>query len=302
MKKITFLALAILLLPLISPAQWQADMVSSISGGEQQYKVYSDIDHYRYEFIQDGKNGVVIVTPAEKSTAIMLIDEKKVHYTKTDGMMSRMNDPVQAYNSYKKYGGEKIIGEETVEGYNCTKKTIFDGEKELFTQWFSEELNFPVKLIGHWAEDTYMQLSNIQKWDPDQTKFEVPADYTEVDEKLRPVIPEPPPPESWEKIEAKLPINMEVARGMAISFETDEEIHYKVYIENTGDTPAKFVFHEFADGRERSEDEQGPSDWRTRRLYMGEHYNMTFAWKPGFTITFNFYEGTAKMQVEKVEH
>jgi hypothetical protein len=301
MKKNTFFALAIILLPLFGMSQWQADMLSSISGGEQAYKVYSDLHQYRYELTQDGKNLAVIVKPDENKTAILLVDDKKVHFTTTDGMMSRMNDPVQAYHSYKKYGEEKQIGEEEVNGFNCIKKAIFNDDGELFSMWFSEDLNFPVKLVGHWAENTYMQLSAIADWRVDKTLFAIPEDFIEVDEELRPVIPEPPPPQSWEKTETSLPVNMDAKRGMALSFYIDEDVHYKVHIENTGDTPARFIFHEFINGKERSEDEQGPLEWRMRRLYMEEHYNMTFAWKTGFTILFEFYEGTVHMQVEKVE-
>ncbi len=38
--------------------------------------------------------GVVIANPETNITAIMLLDEKKVHYTATDGKLSSMNDPV----------------------------------------------------------------------------------------------------------------------------------------------------------------------------------------------------------------
>lgn len=287
------------MVPGIMFSQWQADMSSSISGGKTDYKVYSNLSKYRYEFIQDGMNGVVIVDPARNITAIMLVDDKKVHNTSCDGMMSRMNDPVQAYIGYKQYGDEKDEGIENILGYECTKTTIYQGDTPLFSRWYSDELNFPVKLLGHWAENTSMELSNIMIWDVDPSFFEVPEDYIEVDENLRPLIPEPPPPEKWETIETSLPINMQVERGMAISFVIEEELHYRVIIENTGGSPLKFVFHEFENGSERPDDKQGPPDWRTKRLYMGEDYNMTFGWKPGFTVVFEFYEGEGKMGVKE---
>lgn len=290
---------ALLLLPVLCQAQWQARMISSISGGEQYYKVYSDLNKYRYDFKQDGMDAVVIVDPAINQTMIMLVDDKMVHYTACDGMMSRMNDPVQAYIAYRQYGEELSEGMEEIIGYKCKKTTIYQGDKPLFSQWYAEELNFPVKLIGHWAENTYMQLSEINDWQVNDTVFEVPDDYMRVDEKLRPLTAEPPPPENWKTTEAILPLDMPVERGMAIRFDIGEEVHYNVTIENTGDTPCKFIFHEYEDGSERPDDKQGPPDWRTRRLYMQEDYNMTFAWKPGFTIIFKFFEGSAKMQVHK---
>jgi hypothetical protein len=297
MKKYSLLIT--LLLPLVSLGQWQAEMTSSISGGETHYTVYSDLTKYRYEFTQDNMNGVVIADPEANVTAIMLVDDRKVHYTATDGMMSRMNDPVQAYNSYKVYGEEKVIGNEEMNGYSCIKKAIFDGEKELFTQWYAEKLNFPVKLIGHWAENTYMELENIRAWEADPAMFKVPEDYIEVDDQLRPVIPEPPPPDAWETSESAVPVDMEVSRGMLIEIPIDETVYHRFIVENTGDTPAKFRFHIFMDGKELPEDRQGPEDFRTRRLHMGEDYKMTHDWKEGYMIKVKVYEGSAQLKIHK---
>lgn len=181
-------AFMLLLLPVFCMSQWQAEMTSTISGGEQHYKVYSDLGQYRYEFNQDGMNGVVISNPSTNVTAIILVDEKKVHYTETDGMMSSMNDPVQAYNATKVYGEEKILGEENMLGFDCIKKAIYMDGKELYTQWFSEELNFPLKLEQNLGEEIgLVQLENIKDWKVDPSFFEVPADYIEVDENLDPV-------------------------------------------------------------------------------------------------------------------
>ncbi|MEA1897366.1 MAG: hypothetical protein U9N53_06845 [Bacteroidota bacterium] len=196
MKKRNYICcfIILLILPAVSMGQWQANMFNSISGSEKHYKVYSNLNQYRYEFDEDGMSGVVIANPETNVTAIMLLDKKKVHYIATDGMQSSMNDPVQAYNNYKANGEERIIGNETIAGYECIKKELYHGEQKLFSQWFSEELNFPVKLTGHWAENTYMQLNDIQDWDVDPAMFVVPDDFLEVDENLDPVISEPPPP------------------------------------------------------------------------------------------------------------
>lgn len=192
MKKISIICslIAIVCFPILCAGQWQANMTSSLSSDEKEYKVYSDLIQYRYEFEEDEMNGVVIVNPETNVTAIMLLNEKKVHYTPTDGMLSGMNDPVQAYNNNKKYGTEKIYENESIMGYDCTKKTIYQGENKIITQWFSADLNFPVKLEGHWSENTFMQLNNIKDWTVDPDIFMVPDDFIEVDDNLNPVIKE----------------------------------------------------------------------------------------------------------------
>lgn len=293
------LFLAILLLPLISYSQWQADMINSVQGNIQEYKVHSDGNQYRYDFTSEDMNGAVIVKPDENLTAILLPNEYMVHYTPSDGMMSRMNDPVQAYQSYLQYGTEKIEGEEMLNGYRCIKKVIIRDEEPMVTQWFSEKLNFPVKMIVHYTENTYMELRNISQWKPGPSVFVVPEGFVEVDSEMRPVIPEPEPPAEWEEIAVSVPVDMTVSRGMLIIVPIDETVYHKLIVENTGDTPMKFIFQMFKNGIELPESEQGTIDYRTHRLYMEEKYNITHNWKAGQVIKIRVYEGQAKLTVMK---
>lgn len=185
------LPLILLLLPLISLGQWQGNMVNNLSGNEISYTVFSDLDQYRYEFAEEGMNGVVIVKPAINQTAILLVDEKKVHYTPCDGMLSKMNDPVQAYFGFLETGNESEEGYESVEGYDCIKKTASaDDGTIVFSMWFSEELNFPLKIKAHQSEGPgLMEITNIQNWKVDPSVFEVPDDYVEVDKNMKPLSP-----------------------------------------------------------------------------------------------------------------
>ena len=301
MKKLilSLLGIALFLFPLTSTGQWQAKMTSTISGGEQHYTVYSDMNKYRYEFNQDGMQGIVIVDPEKNITAILLPNEKMVHYTATNGMMSSMNDPVQAYENYKQYGEEKIEGTESAYGFQCIKKVLYQGEKKLFSQWFVEELNFPVYLEGHWADKTFMELQEIKDWEVDPGMFKVPEDYLEVDEEQRPVIPEPEPPESWDIKDLAVPVDLSMSRGMAVNVAIDETVYHKFQIVNTGDTPAKYVYHIFADGVELPDDVQAPEEYRTNRLYMEEDHKATMNWKAGWVILFKVYEGNLNLKIFK---
>ncbi len=300
-RKFFFSIIVLLIIPIVSLGQWQADMslAASVAPGEQ-YKVYSDLSQYRYEFNQDGMDGVVITNPSTNVTAVMLVAEKKVHYTKSDGMMSAMNDPVQAYNASKIYGEEKILGEENILGYDCIKKAIYYDDKEIYIQWFSEELNFPVKLeqmLGQ--ESAITQLENIKDWKIDPSFFEVPDDYIEVDENLNPVIPEPPPPDKWERLDVTIPIDMKLSRGMEVMVNADEILYYKANYNNIGDSPAKFSYHSYKNGEELTDAMQGPLDYRTIRLYKGEKHQMTFNWKEGQSILIKVYEGDLDLKIHK---
>lgn len=299
MKKLSLVFILAFLSSLLSLGQWQAEMTNSMQGIVQKYVVHSDGNLYRYDFTSDEMNGVVIVNPTKNITAIILVDEQKVHYTTTDGMMSQMNDPVQAYPAYSVYGEEKNEGNESINGYSCIKTVIIYDEKPLITQWFSEELNFPVKIENHSAEDTYMLLENIKPWKPDPSTFIVPEDYLEVDDEMRPAIPEPAPPEEWDEKEVSVPVDMQVSRGMIITVPILETVYHKMKIENTGDTPAKFIYHMYVDGLELPDDVQGPEYRRSDRLYMGEAYSMTHTWKAGQVIKIMLYEGNASLKIYK---
>jgi hypothetical protein len=296
MKKI--ILIMPLLLPLFTLGQWQADMVNSMQGNIQEYKVHCDGINYRYDFSGDF-TGVVIVKPELNQTAILIVEEKKVHYTNTDGMMSQMNDPAQAYAGYLQYGTEKIFENQEVNGYKCTKKVVYQGEKPLISQWFSEELNFPVKMENHYSEGTFMHLDNIQYWKPNPSIFKVPEDFIEVDDEMRPVIPEPEPPTEWEEVVSSVPADLEIKRGMLLKIPIDETVYHKMEVNNTGDTPCKFIFKIFVDGVESGEDVQGPEEYRTRRLYMEESYKLTHNWKAGQEIQIYIFEGTGLLKIYK---
>lgn len=296
MKRLLLLVL-ILTCSLQVFSQFQAKMINSMSGTERTYMVYSDLNQYRYEFEEDGMKGVVIVTPGANQTAILIPEKKFVHQTTCDEMMSRMNDPVQAYETYKKYGTEKTTGKETLEGYECITKEIYQGETKVFSAWYAEKLNFPVKIIAHSAENTYMELKDIKKWKSEPSYFEIPEDYTEVDEQMRPIIPEPPPPESWETTEVSIPYDGIVKRGMKIKMTIPETVYYKLATVNNGVTPTKFTYHLYENGEKLPWDVVGNDDLRTKRLFMEEKSIKTFDWKAGWTLVVEVYEGILDLKV-----
>lgn len=187
MKTLRVIILSLLVFPLTCSAQWQADMVNSMQGSIQNYKVHSDGSKYRYDYSPGDMNGVVIVDPETNVTAIILVDDQMVHYTPSDGMMSRMNDPAQAYQSFLQHGKEEIQGSEEINGFKCIKKVVMQDGNPLVTQWYSEKLNFPVKMVVHSDKGTYMELNNIQKWESDPDVFVVPEGFIEVDEQMQPV-------------------------------------------------------------------------------------------------------------------
>lgn len=278
-------------------AQFSATMKNMVSGSEQIYQVYSDGENYRYEFIEESTEGIVLVKPTLNQTSILMPDNKFVHHTTCDDRMSRMNDPVQAAYWFKQAGEEKKEGEEKIGEYVCQKIVLFQGDKKVFTLWQSDQLNFPIKIENHYSKNTHMELVDIKEWKVNTSYFVVPADYTEVDDQMRPLIPEPPPPESWVTKKMSLPINAVFKRGDKLMFDIEATENHKLIAKNNASGPAKFIRKELRDGSELPEDEQGPVSYRTKRIFNGEKISNTFQWKAGSQVIIEVYEGELHIEV-----
>ena len=272
-------------------------MLNVVNGKEQSYDVYSELKQYRYEFVEDNMKGIVIVNPDANKTFILFPENKLVHKTTCDGMMSRMNDPVQSYMWNKKYGEEKSAGDEEVSGHKSKIKDLYQGDSKVFTVWYSEELNFPLKILSHLAENTYMELKDIESWKPETSYFVIPEDYTAVDERMRPVIPEPPAPENWDIKEASIPFKGTISRGTKLKIKVSKTVYHKLLISNDSEDPSKVVRHLIRNGQELSDDEQGPLEYRSVRLHSGEKKTYTFDWKAGDVVILEVHEGNMNMEI-----
>lgn len=295
MRHITF-CIAIFLF-VDAHAQFRATMENVKSGEKEIYTVFSDKTQYRYELTQDGQKMIIIVKPAVNKTWILLPDKKFYIQEACDGMMSRQNDPVQAYVMMKANYTEKDAGSESMEGFTCDKKEIYADKDKIITTWFAKSLNFPIKMVNHLYKNTYMDLKNIGKWQPDLAVFMVPDGFTQVDERMRPVIPEPPPPNKWTTKKVQLPFQGNVSRGTLLIIPVKTEGHYKMIEENKTDKPAKIIRYSFRDGKELPENVQGPEKYRTSRLYPGEKIPETFIWKTGNEVHIKVFEGTIHLDI-----
>lgn len=295
----TFLFLMLGFGPLRIPvhAQFTADMVDVRQGREKHYFVQSDGTKYRYDFEERGFKGIVIVDPPAERTAILFPEEKKVHFTGLMSSVSLMNDPFQSFRNMQKNYTEKRVGTDKLSGFEAEKLELYANDQKIFTAWYSDKLGFLLKMINHMAENTYMELSNIQQRDVDTTLFDIPEDYVEVDKRMRPVIPEPPPPESWETIETTIPVKGDFSRGNRITFRVPESSNYKIILKNQTSEPAKIIRIAMRDGKELSPNEQGPLSYRTQRLFKDESVTKTFSWKAGDDKIIEVHEGKLHIEI-----
>ena len=295
MKKIILLfTVSMLILPLY--AQFTAELTDVQRGNKKTYIVKSDGTKYRYDFEEDGIKGVVIVNSTAERTALLFPEKKQVLYGDLTSSMSLMGDPFQAFRFMQTMYDTKQAGMEKIMGFDTEKLELYMDEKIILTAWYSDELGFLLKMINHIAENTYMELSNIQQRDIDAGLFIVPDDYIEVDKRMRIKIPEPPPPESWKTIEATLPINGEFVRGDRITFKVPVGERYRIILKNETTEPAKIIRTSMKDGKELSENKQGPASFRTSRLYKEETSSVLYIGDAGNDVIINVHEG--KMHIE----
>lgn len=303
MKRLIHYSVIFLLatLPIVMHGQnsFVAEMANVKLGTKHIYQVKSDGEKYRYDFDEDGSKGIVIVNPAKNETAILIPEEKYVHYTETSSRFSRSNDPIQSVLTTINSFTEKKMGSEKITGFTCNKSELYMGDKKTYTLWFSEELNFPLKIVNNLGKDTYMELTGIEIQKIDPSVFVVPEDYIEVDNRMRPIIPEPPAPEQWNTIEADLPLSNEYSRGDLIRFKIPETKNYVISLKNNSTDPVKIIRKTFRDGKELPDNEQGPIKYRTRRLFANETSRDTYSWKAGDAKILEVYEGKLTVEIQE---
>jgi len=298
MKK--FITLLLLLLFSISflYGQFTAVMTHTEQGNKKTSMVQSDGTKYRYDLEEEGEKIVVIVDPEVNRTAILMPGKKFVRYMETNSPLSAMNDPYQGFKQMRELFSEKNAGTENMLGFETEKVELYADDKKVYTGWVSPELNFLVKSVNHGNGYT-CELINVEQKEVDPAIFSIPEDYTEVDEKMRPVISEPPPPETWNTVKATLPLKGEFKRGDLITFIVPETIAVKITIKNMTVEPAKIITTSTRDRKELPENVQGPVKYRTNRLYKDESLTNTYKWEGGDDKIIKVYEGKLYIEISK---
>ncbi len=166
--------------------QFQATMHFIMSGDEKEFKVFSDENRYRYEFNEDGQEGIIIVLNDSEEVIILMPQQKMAIKTKASSQMSMASDPLKLYEYQVKEGGkEKAIGTETVNGCKCTKNELYGANGQLlYTMWYSIDYQFPIKIVSHIdvSGTTSMEMKDIKDWTPDDAMFIIPEGYRIMDQ------------------------------------------------------------------------------------------------------------------------
>jgi hypothetical protein len=277
--------------------QFTATLTNTVQGTSRTFKVFSNLDKYRYEFEESGMKGILIASPRENQMWLLLPDEKFVYKTTGDDFRMVSNDPVAAIKIYASNSETKKLGTEKVSGYDCEISEYYQGDTKIFTAWYTPKLNFIIKATNHLAENSFMVLTDIKEWKVDPSLFEVPEGYTEVDEKMRPKIPEPEAPSSWTTVRKDIPVNQTFERGTKLQFVVNYDVYTQVKLTNESDSPAKVINYSSVNGVSLPIAEIGPVSYRTHRLFPGETKTLTLSLKNGQEYSIEVHEGKMKIEV-----
>ncbi len=170
-------------------AQFTAKMHYTMSGKSGEFQIYSDGSNYRYEFNEDGQEGVVIVPIESEQIFILMPQQKMAIKTNSTSQMSMGRDPLKQYEYWLNEGAtEEIVGNEKINGIDCIKKELRNIKKDeygevnqqLFTIWYSDEYKFPIKMENYidGSGSSGMEVTDIEPWTPNADSFNVPSGYT----------------------------------------------------------------------------------------------------------------------------
>lgn len=162
--------------------QFKAKMVFNSMGKERAFIVYSADEGYRYEFNEDGQEGVVIVKNDSPDVFILMPQQKMAMKSPAESSMSMGNDPIKSYEYYREKGLLKEAGRDRINGIDCVKSYLYNKDnpsQKMFTMWYSEKYKFPIKILNHidGEEGTGMELKEIEPWTPGANSFSIPECY-----------------------------------------------------------------------------------------------------------------------------
>lgn len=156
-------------------AEFSADLVQKTAGMTTTGKVY----------IKDNKMRMEMDTPGGKAINLMDIDTGSMQmFQPAQKMYFEMKAPkagvVTTEETLAQIADKKHLGTEKVNGQQCDKYEITYHDRSLgkMTQWFSKELNYPVKIIYNGPQgESVMEYKNIKQGKIDSSLFRIPPGY-----------------------------------------------------------------------------------------------------------------------------
>ena len=162
-------------------AEFSADLVITQPDESITIKLFVRDSVYRVEQLE-GENLFLAIENSSTNVTTAMNPEEKT-YKELDGPAGAFSNPVKGWQYMTKSAEEKLVGTETINGFECDHYTYnYPGQTELVLErWHSKKLNHFVKYLVHYDGDMgdgTMEIQNVVEGPQDDALFTVPADYT----------------------------------------------------------------------------------------------------------------------------
>ena len=174
-------AVLLILTSSFSFAQFTADIVTTEREVSKTGKFFFEKPFYRMDMEEGGQKMFVVVNNETKTTRVFMPSEKMYMEMKSDDMKSLSNDVFQSLEAQKEKYETKLVGKETVNGYECEKYQVIIDGSPVSTYWQSSEIEYPIKVVSGQNQNMVMELKNIKKGDVDDAMFKIPAGFTKME-------------------------------------------------------------------------------------------------------------------------
>ena len=135
--------------------------------------VYKLIQH------QARNTNFVLVDQKEGITTVAVEESRQYNYMPSNAGMSLMNDPFQAALHTQRQFDRRLVGQETVNGYECDKYVYYADTLDFAVEWYSPKLDFPMRFqsLRSGLNEKTVELRYVMEGELDPSIFTIPDGY-----------------------------------------------------------------------------------------------------------------------------
>jgi len=205
---------------------------------------------YRVEKLDGDDQFLAIENRKADLTTAMNPEEKT--YLELEGSAGAFVNPVKGWEYMTDNTEEKLIGAETVNGFECDHYTYsYPGQAEpVLEVWKSKKLEHFIKYLVHYgggSGDGSMEILNVVEGPLDDALFKVPDDYTR--QKTEDEI-EMERPAITSQANAETPVGRRIAPGGQLSVKINPEMTFRVELRNLISDSSSCQIHIYKNGQE----------------------------------------------------
>jgi outer membrane lipoprotein-sorting protein len=154
-----------------------ADMIQQVKNRRIEGKIFVRGNEYRMDITEKGEELSILVDRKSGRQKVIEHSNKFGREYLNTSSKSLSNNPFEKFNYVLKKHSSSKKGSEIINGYECTKIEVSEGDEKLLTAWVSDTLNWPIKIVTEGKPKMDADLSNIKEEPIEESLFRVPEGY-----------------------------------------------------------------------------------------------------------------------------